>query len=84
MLLSVTSKSKVRLKRRDRKDSNEFNLLHSSLYRQFLAEREEILKYKWLQSEKLGRDIGYERAMLEWIRHHRDCWRDLHKGSDIS
>ena len=26
----------------------------SELYREFLAEREEILKHKWLESEKLG------------------------------
>ena len=29
----------------------------SSLYRQFLAEREEILKLKWIESEKAGKDI---------------------------
>lgn len=47
----------------------------SSLYQEFLAEREEILKYKWLESEKLGHDIGFERALLDWIRKHRDDWR---------
>ena len=47
----------------------------SSLYREFLAEREEILRHKWLESEKAGHDIGYERALLDWIRYHRDAWR---------
>lgn len=47
----------------------------SSLYREFLAEREEILKHKWLESEKAGCDIGFERALLDWIRKHRDKWR---------
>ena len=50
-------------------------LKRSSLYREFLAEREEILKHKWLESEKLGEDIGFERALLDWIRKHRDGWR---------
>jgi hypothetical protein len=48
----------------------------SSLYQEFLQEREEILKHKWLESEKQGRDIGFERALLDWIRNHRDKWRD--------
>ncbi|MEO0509356.1 MAG: hypothetical protein AAF065_05825 [Verrucomicrobiota bacterium] len=47
----------------------------SSLYQEFLAEREEILKHKWLESEKLGKDIGFERALLDWIRKHRESWR---------
>ena len=47
----------------------------SSLYQEFLAEREEILKHKWLESERLGYDIGFERALLDWIRKHRDAWR---------
>jgi len=50
-------------------------LKRSSLYREFLAEREEILKHKWLESEKIGKDIGFERALLDWIRKHRDEWR---------
>ncbi|NBD39364.1 MAG: DUF4032 domain-containing protein [Verrucomicrobia bacterium] len=47
----------------------------SSLYKEFLAEREEILRHKWLESEKAGKDIGFERALLDWIRKHRDYWR---------
>lgn len=47
----------------------------SCLYQEFLAEREEILRHKWLESERLGHDIGFERALLDWIRKHRDCWR---------
>lgn len=47
----------------------------SSLYKEFLAEREEILRHKWLESEKAGKDIGFERALLDWIRRHRDGWR---------
>jgi hypothetical protein len=47
----------------------------SPLYKEFLAEREEILRHKWLESERLGYDIGFERALLDWIRKHRDGWR---------
>ena len=29
----------------------------TSLYKEFIAEREEILRHKWLESEKAGHDI---------------------------
>ena len=50
-------------------------LKNSSLYREFHAEREEILKHKWIESEKAGRDIGFERALTDWIIKHRSKWR---------
>ena len=50
-------------------------LRNSSLYREFLAERDEIMKHKWIESEKAGYDIGFERALLDWIRNHRDEWK---------
>ncbi len=52
----------------------------SSLYQEFLAEREEILRHKWLESERLGYDIGFERALLDWIRKHREDWRGARRG----
>ncbi len=51
-------------------------LKNSSLYKEFLAEREEILRHKWLESEKVGHDIGFERALLDWIVHHRSSWKN--------
>ena len=52
------------------------NLLErSTLYREFLAEREAILRHKWLESEKSGRDIGFENALVNWVVHHRARWR---------
>ncbi|MDQ6764656.1 MAG: DUF4032 domain-containing protein [Verrucomicrobiota bacterium] len=53
---------------------------NSVLYKEFLAEREEILKHKWIESEKAGSDIGFERALLDWIVKHRSSWRDKRKG----
>jgi hypothetical protein len=49
---------------------------NSVLYKEFLAEREEILKHKWIESEKAGRDIGFEKALLDWIVKHRSNWRE--------
>lgn len=49
---------------------------NSSLYREFLAEREEILRHKWIESEKAGYDIGFEKALLDWVMRYRGGWRD--------
>jgi hypothetical protein len=50
-------------------------LRNLSLYKEFQAEREEILKHKWLESEKAGYDIGFDRALTDWILKHRTKWR---------
>ena len=47
----------------------------STLYREFQAERDEIMRHKWIESEKQGCDIGFERALVDWIRNHREKWR---------
>ena len=49
---------------------------NSVLYKEFLAEREEVLKHKWIESEKAGSDIGFEKALLDWIVKHRSSWRE--------
>ncbi len=54
---------------------SESGLLENSLlYKQFRAEREEVLKHKWIESEKAGFDIGYERALTDWLMKHRSQW----------
>ncbi len=53
---------------------------NSVLYKEFLAEREEILKHKWIESEKAGSDIGFEKALLDWILKHRSNWRNKRRG----
>ena len=56
-------------------------LKNSSLYSEFQAEREEILKHKWIESEKEGRDIGFERALTDWIVKHRSKWRKTRQSA---
>ena len=59
----------------------DYNLMKSTrLYQRFLAEREEILRHKWFQSEKAGHDIGFEKALLDWIVNHRARWRAAQQG----
>lgn len=66
----------------DPSNSREF-VKQSSLYQEFLAEREEILRHKWIESERLGQDIGFEKALLDWIRKHRDGWRAARRNGTI-
>ena len=71
MILTMTASRK----KEQTRTGDKAVLERSSLYKEFLAEREEILRHKWLESEKAGKDIGFERALLDWIRKHRDGWR---------
>lgn len=48
---------------------------NSKLYQEFLKEREEILKHKWIESEKANKDVGFEWALLDWNIRHRAEWR---------
>lgn len=50
-------------------------LKNSALYKEFLAEREEILKNKWFMSEKEGGDVGFERALIDWVSKYRNGWK---------
>lgn len=50
-------------------------LKNSALYKEFLKEREEILKHKWIESQKANKDVGFEWALLDWNFHHRSLWR---------
>jgi len=56
----------------------------STLYQCFLEEREEILKHKWIESEKAGKDIGFEKALLSWVRNYRESWKESHKPKTLS
>jgi hypothetical protein len=56
----------------------------SLLYKEFLAEREEILRHKWIESEKAGHDIGFEKALLDWIVKHRSSWRAQRHKETVS
>lgn len=63
-------------------ESSQF-IKRSSLYQEFLAEREEILRHKWNLSEQEGKDVGFEKALLDWIRNHRDEWRNQRRQDTL-
>jgi hypothetical protein len=39
------------------------------------SQLEEVKKYRWIESEKAGRDIGWERALTEWMQQHFPAWK---------
>jgi hypothetical protein len=39
------------------------------------SQQEEITKYKWIESEKNGHDIGWDRATQEWMEKHFPDWK---------
>jgi hypothetical protein len=49
---------------------------NSSVYQYYQKELNEVLKHKWIISEKAGRDVGFNAALTDWIRHHREAWRE--------
>ena len=40
-----------------------------------------MLRHKWLESERAGRDIGFERALMDWVLNHRTKWRKSRQAS---
>jgi len=44
------------------------------LYKHFMLMREEILKHKWYESERSGRDVGFEYALLDWNFKFKQEW----------
>jgi len=41
--------------------------------------QEEISKHLWIESEKAGYDVGYERACRDWIEKFSADWEKLQK-----
>lgn len=50
------------------------NVAKTSLYREYLALRAEVDKHKWYESEKVGYDIGFPRALIDWTIKFKGAW----------
>ena len=46
----------------------------TSLYKEFLAMKEEVMKHKWYESEKVGYDIGFAKAAIDWTIKFKTEW----------
>ncbi|MFA5261661.1 MAG: hypothetical protein WC450_10575 [Candidatus Omnitrophota bacterium] len=43
----------------------------------------EIERHLWIESEKAGHDIGYERAKEEWLRNFSGAWMKQNMPEEI-
>jgi hypothetical protein len=39
---------------------------HTSLFQEWEAMKEDVLRHKWFQSEKAGQDVGWDRALVDY------------------
>jgi hypothetical protein len=39
---------------------------------------EEINRHLWIESERAGHDIGFEKAAEDWLVRFSDAWLDYH------
>jgi hypothetical protein len=47
---------------------------NSKIYKFYYQEQQEINKLKWIESEKLGRDIGKSKAIFLWLTKYKSGW----------
>lgn len=50
----------------------------TALWQEFLDRRQEILKHKWIESQKAGYDIGIEQAIRDWMAKYSSEWANYH------
>lgn len=50
------------------------NIKDTSIYKEFLAQKEEIMKHKWYESERAGRDVGFAYAIIDWTIKFKNKW----------
>jgi hypothetical protein len=39
---------------------------------------EEINRHRWIESEKAGFDVGFEKASIDWLENFSKAWMDYH------
>ena len=45
-----------------------------TIYEKYREMYEELMKHKWIESEKAGKDVEFEWALLDWNKKHRIMW----------
>lgn len=41
-----------------------------ALFKEWKRMKHEIMVHKWIESEKVGYDIGWDRASMDWMKRH--------------
>ncbi len=45
--------------------------------------KEEIDRHKWIESEKAGYDIGFDKAAEDWISRYADEWEQANTKREV-
>ena len=56
-------------------------MLQDTPHQELLQNRQvldEIARHQWIESEKAGRDIGFEFAAEDWLKRFSKAWMDYH------
>ncbi|NDF35717.1 MAG: DUF4032 domain-containing protein [Nitrosopumilaceae archaeon] len=55
---------------------NRYPLEDSLLYKKYVEDKRQIEEHKWYLSERAGKDVGWEKALLDWLINKK-C-QDMH------
>ncbi len=58
------------------------DIKNTSLYREYLAMKEEINKHKWYESERAGYDVGFAQALIDWTIKFKTKWLSERKNKN--
>ena len=47
------------------------------------SQQDEINKHRWIESEKIGRDIGFDKASQDWLKNHFGSWKKYHWDKNL-
>jgi hypothetical protein len=45
--------------------------------------QEEISRHRWIESEKAGTDIGFDKAAADWLNSYSDGWLAHNKPAAV-
>lgn len=63
------------------------NIVTNPVHRRLLRKKEvidEINRHLWIESEKTGYNIGFERAALDWLERFSQAWMEYHMPKSCS
>ena len=65
-------------------DVDDLEEVLSEMFGEPAPPREEILRHKWFESEKAGRDIGMLAAAYDWRVKYYAHWKQLHASPEAT
>ena len=62
---------------------NKYNFTEDEFHAFMHAQTEEMLKYKYIESEKAGSDIGFDYAKEDWLKRFSKAWMGYHMPDKV-